>query len=91
MISAPKPPLVTLMKVCPFARHLTKDSIPVINEALERLDDLDARLGNHHHPLFPDDPRRRLKVIRIGLRFGDPQEAFRDLQAFVDEVRKAES
>ncbi len=68
---------------------LTKDSIPMIREALERLDDLHARLGNYDSRLFPRDARRRLEVIRGGLRLGDPQEAFGDLQALADEVRKA--
>ena len=68
---------------------LTKDSIPIIREALERLDDLHARLGNYDSRLFPRDARRRLEVIRGGLRLGDPQEAFGGLQALADEVRKA--
>ena len=72
---------------------LTKDSLPMIREALERLDDLHARLGNYHSRLFPRDARRRLEVIRGGLRLagvgGDPREAFRDLQALAEELRKA--
>ncbi len=71
---------------------LTKDSIPVIREALEKVDDLHARLGNYHSRLFPQDARRRLEVIRTGLRFpdiGNIREAFRDLRALAEEVRKA--
>ncbi len=68
---------------------LTKDSIPMIREALERLDDLHARLGNYDSRLFPRDARRRLEVIRGGLRLGDPQEALGGLQALADEVRTA--
>ena len=68
---------------------LTKDSIPVIREALEKVDDLHARLGNYHSRLFPQDARRRLEVIRGGLRIGDAREAFRELQALAEELRKA--
>ena len=68
---------------------LTKDSIPMIREALERLDDLHARLGNYDSRLFLRDARRRLEVIRGGLRLGDPQEAFGGVQALNDEGRKA--
>ena len=67
---------------------LTKDSIPMIREALERLDDLQARLRNHDNPRFPRDARQRLEVIRGGLRLGDPREAFRDLQALADETQE---
>ena len=72
---------------------LTKDSFPIIQEALKRLDDLHARLGNHHSRLFPRDARQRLEVIRGGLRLvgvgGDPREALRDLRALADEIKKA--
>ena len=69
---------------------LTKDSEPVIGEALERLDDLHDRLGNYHSRLFPRDARERLEMIRFGLRLagagGDPREAFRELQALAEEL-----
>ena len=71
---------------------LTKDSIPVIREALEKVDDLCERLGHYHSLLFPPDALRRLKGIRTGLRFpdiGDQREAFRNLQALAEELRKA--
>ncbi len=72
---------------------LTTDSFPIIQEALNRLDDLHARLGNYDSSLFPRDARRRLGEIRGVLRVlgvvGDPREAFRDLQALADEIKKA--
>ena len=68
---------------------LTKDSIPVIREALENVDDLHARLGNYHSLMFPPEARRRLGVIRGGLRIGDAREAFWDLRKLSEEVRNA--
>lgn len=71
---------------------LTKDSIPAIGEALERLDDLHARLGDYHSRLFPPGARRRLEAIRTGLRFPTlrhPPKAFWDLRTLAEEVRKA--
>ena len=68
---------------------LTKDSIPVIREALEKVDDLHARLGKYDSRLFPQDARRRLEVIRGGLRIGNAREAFRELQELAEELRKA--
>ena len=71
---------------------LTTDSFPIIQEALKRLDDLHARLGNYDSSLFPRDARRRLGeirgLLRVGRVVGDPREAFRDLQALADEIRR---
>ena len=71
---------------------LTPDSFPIIQEALKSLDDLHASLGDYDSSLFPHDARRRLGEIRGVLRVagvvGDPREAFRDLQALADEIRR---
>ena len=71
---------------------LTKDIFPIIQEALKSLDDLHDRLGNYHSSVFPRDARQRLGEIRGVLRVagvvGDPREAFRDLQALADEIRR---